>query len=302
MLSNLRQRNASREVPRLVPLSLRFVYALVFLILTSTCFAQSKAGSESTVLPATATADEPSEDLLKAAQNPISDLISVPILNTTNFNIGTYNRAQNVLAFQPVIPANLSENWMLISRIIQPLTWQPYPDKNSGGQFGLGDMTPSFFLAPRKAGSIIWGAGPAMVIPTATSNVLGQGKFSLGPSVVVLAQPGPWTLGTLVSNVWSVAGSGSRPAVNRMTFQYFLAYNLKHDWYLTSAPVLFADWRAQAGNKWLVPVGGGAGRLVSIGSWPVDFAATFYGNAVTPAGLPTWQMNLQMTLLFPQGQ
>ena len=163
-------------------------------------------------------------------------------------------------------------------------------------------MTPSFFLAPRKAGSIIWGAGPAMVIPTATSNVLGQGKFSLGPSVVVLAQPGPWTAGTLVSNVWSVAGSGSRPAVNRMTFQYFLAYNLKHDWYLTSAPVLFADWRAQAGNKWLVPVGGGAGRLVSIGSWPVDFAATFYGNAVTPAGLPTWQMNLQMTLLFPQGQ
>ena len=47
-----------------------------------------------------------------------------------------------------------------------------------------------------------------------------------GPSIVVLAQPGQWTLGALVSNVWSVAGSGGRPPINRMTLQYFLAYNL----------------------------------------------------------------------------
>ena len=87
-----------------------------------------------------------------------------------------------------------------------------------------------------------------------------------------------------------------------MTLQYFLAYNLKHDWYLTAAPILLADWRAQAGNRWLVPVGGGVGKLVTVGAMPVDFSATFYGNAVTPAGLPTWQMNLQMTLLFPQAR
>jgi hypothetical protein len=264
--------------------------------------AQLQTQNQLNAASAVETAGEANDSLLKSVQNPVADLISVPILNTTNFNIGPNNRAQNVLAAQPVIPANLTENWMLISRIILPLTWQPYQDKNTGGQFGLGDMTPSFFLAPRNPGSVIWGVGPAMVIPTATSNILGQGKFSLGPSVVVLAQPGQWTLGALVSNVWSVAGPGSRPPVNRMTFQYFLAYNLKHDWYLTSAPILVADWRAQAGNRWLVPVGGGVGKLVTIGSRPVDFAATFYGNAVTPAGTPTWQMNLQMTLLFPQGQ
>jgi len=32
--------------------------------------------------------------------------------------------------------------------------------------------------------------GPALTIPTATNDILGQGKLSLGPSVVVLAQPG----------------------------------------------------------------------------------------------------------------
>jgi len=247
------------------------------------------------------TAAESDEALLKSIQNPVADLISVPILNTTNFNMGSYSRAQNVLALQPVIPMNLTDNWMLISRIIQPMVWQGYPDQSGGGKFGLGDMTPSFFLAPRNPGGLIWGAGPALVIPTATSNILGQGKFSVGPSVVVLAQPGPWTLGALVSNVWSVAGAGTRPPVNRMTLQYFLAYNLPHDWYLTAAPILVADWRAQASNQWLVPVGGGVGKLVTFGSKPVDFSATFYSNVVVPNGMPTWQMNLQMTLLFPQG-
>jgi hypothetical protein len=161
-------------------------------------------------------------------------------------------------------------------------------------------MNPSFFLAPRNPGSVIWGAGPAMVIPTATCNTCGQGKLSLGPSAVVLAQPGPWTLGALVSNVWSVAGSGSRPPVDRMTFQYFVVYNLPHDWYVTAAPVILADWRESAGNRWLVPVGGGVGKLVMLGSMPVDFSGTFYGNVVTPQGGPKWQMSLQMTLLFPQ--
>ncbi|HEY2117602.1 MAG TPA: hypothetical protein VGH37_00320, partial [Candidatus Acidoferrum sp.] len=69
--------------------------------------------------------------------------------------------------------------------------------------------------------------GPALVIPTATNTILGQGKFSIGPSIVLLAQPGHWTLGVLANNVWSVAGDGSRPAVNQFLLQYFINYNLK---------------------------------------------------------------------------
>jgi hypothetical protein len=275
------------------------VATIIFGVASSISPAHSQGQTSQPVASPAKAADDDDEALLKAAQNPVSDLISVPILNTTNFNLGPYNRTQNVLALQPVIPLNLTDNWMLISRIILPMTWQPYPEQTTGGQFGLGDMTPSFFLAPRNPGSVIWGAGPATVVPTATSTILGQGKFCLGPSVVVLAQPGQWTVGALVSNVWSVAGSGGRPPINRLTLQYFLAYNLPHDWYLTAAPVLFADWKAKAGDRWLVPLGGGVGRLVTLGSMPVDFAATFYGNVVTPKGLPTWQMNLSMTLLFP---
>ncbi len=265
---------------------------------------QVYAQSDATLTAAQAhsTSEDPDEGLLKAIQNPVADLISVPIQNNTNFGLGQYGRTQNGVSLQPVIPWNMTENWMLVTRVILPINWQPYPDQKTGGQFGLGDMNPSFFLAPRNPGSVIWGVGPTMVIPTATCNICGMGKFSLGPSAVVLAQPGQWTLGALVSNAWSVAGSGSRPPINRMSLQYFVVYNLKHDWYVTAAPVILADWRESAGNRWIVPAGGGVGKLVMFGSRPVDFAGTFYGNVVTPTGGPKWQMSLQMTLLFPQAK
>src|SRR5260221_583484 len=55
-------------------------------------------------------------------------------------------------------------------------------------------MAPDFFFAPRHPGKLMWGIGPAFAIPTATDHVLGQGKFSMGPSAVVLVQPGKWTI------------------------------------------------------------------------------------------------------------
>jgi len=165
--------------------------------------------------------------LQKATQNPVANLISVPLQNNTNFNYGASNRSQDVLNIQPVIPAHISKDWMIISRIIQPIIWQPYPNQKSGGEYGLGDMNPTFFLSPDKPGKVIWGVGPAFVIPTATSDITGQGKFSLGPSVVALVQPPHWTIGVLANNVWSVAGSGGRPPVNQFLLQYFINYNIE---------------------------------------------------------------------------
>ncbi len=88
--------------------------------------------------PQTAAASAPSADdadaLAKATQNPVASLISVPIQNNSNFAVGPYNRTQDVLNIQPVIPARISENWMLISRIIQPIVWQPYTAETTVGE------------------------------------------------------------------------------------------------------------------------------------------------------------------------
>jgi hypothetical protein len=239
--------------------------------------------------------------LRKAAQNPIASLISVPVQNNNNFNLAPDSRTQDVLNIQPVIPARLSENWNLITRIITPIIYQPTVSRPvNQGAYGFGDLNPSFFLSPAKAHKIIWGVGTAIALPTATNPVLGQGKWSMGPSVVVLAQPGKWTIGGLVNNVWSFAGQSSRPDVNQMLFQYFINYNLKKGYYITWQPILTANWEATNGGRWVVPFGGGVGRIMKLGFQPVNVAVQFYGNAVHPAGASPWGMRLQIAFLFPK--
>jgi hypothetical protein len=262
------------------------------------------------------------EDLQKATQNPVASLISVPIQNNSNFGIGPYDRIQNVLNVQPVIPLGITENWNMIVRWIAPIIWQPAPGtanlevygiventpayfaaqdvQKNAGVFGFGDMTPTFFFSPSKPHKMIWGAGPVFVLPTANSKVLGQGKLSMGPSLVVLVQPGHWTVGALVNNAWSVAGSGGRPAVNQMSLQYFLNYNLKKGWYVSLSPIITANWKASSGNVWTVPAGGGLGRVFRLGMQPVNASLAFFGNAARPSGGSTWSMRLQIAFLFPK--
>lgn len=255
-----------------------------------------KAGTTQTTAPAANT-----NELRKAAQNPISNLISVPVQNNDNFGIGPDDRVQNILNIQPVIPARINENWNLISRIITPIIYQPtVSEPIDQGVAGFGDLNPTFFLSPAKPHKIIWGVGPAVVLPTATNSKLGQGKWSMGPSIVVLAQPAKWTLGVLVNNVWSFAGQSSRKDVNQMVFQYFINYNLNKGWYITWQPTLTADWEADNGGRWLVPFGGGVGRIMKLGFQPVNLTAQFYGNAVHPSGASPWGMRLQIAFLFPK--
>lgn len=242
-------------------------------------------------------------DLAKAVQNPVASLISVPVQNLTDFYIGPFQRIRNtVLQFQPVIPLQLGQTWNLITRTIAPVLYQPNISQSNQGAFGLGDINPSFFLSPANPGKLIWGAGPTFLIPTATDDSLGTGKLSIGPAAVGLLQPGKWTLGGLASNLFSVAGPSGRADINSMTLQYFVNYNLKKGYYLTSQPIISANWNGSSGNIWLVPFGGGVGRIMRLGFQPVNVTVQAYVNAkrpdITPS--PTWQFKFQLAFLYPK--
>jgi hypothetical protein len=277
-------------------------------------------------IPHTSQAQQSTADtgnLQKEAQNPVAGLISVPIQNNTNFGIGPFGRNQNVLNIQPVVPVNVSHDWNLIIRWITPIVWQPAPgtanlevygiEENTpayfaatdvqahAGVFGFGDMTPTFFMSLVKPHKVIWATGPMFTLPTDTGKVLGQGKLSMGPSIVALAQPGHWTVGALVNNIWSVAGPSDRADVNQMSLQYFLNYNLQKGWSLSMSPTITANWQASSGNVWTVPVGGGVARVFRLGFQPVNASASFFGNAVHPVGGSPWGMRLQLSFLYPKG-
>jgi len=122
------------------------------------------------------------DDLAKQSQNPVADLISLPLQNNINFNIGRHDRTQNIFNIQPVAPFNLTENWNLITRTIAPVIYQPDILEDSGGEFGLGDINTTWWLSPSKPGKLIWGVGPILSLPTATDEVLGTEKWAAGLS------------------------------------------------------------------------------------------------------------------------
>jgi len=260
--------------------------------------------------------------LLNTFQNPVGDLISVPFQNNVNFPIGKFSRIQDVLNIQPVIPFQVSEDWLIISRWITPIVYQPnlgaacrpngpastelceLREKDSqpdGGANGLGDLNPTLFLSPAHPGRLIWGFGPTFQLPTATAPTLGQGKWGAGPSIVLLTQPKHWTIGFLSNNIWSFAGNEQRRKVNQFLIQYFVTYNMEHGWFVTSSPIITANWVAPSHNEWLVPFGAGFGRISRVGSQPVVWQINSYYNAIHPRDLPypKWQVRLQVALLFP---
>jgi hypothetical protein len=250
-------------------------------------------------------------DLAKQTQNPVADLISVPFQNNFNFNTGPEKRSVWILNVQPVIPIKLTDDWNLITRTIMPIINQPPLAPGVDQATGLGDINPSVFLSPSGSKEFIWGIGPTFTFPSATNRLLGSGKWSAGPAAVALTMQGPWVVGALVNNQWSFAGWGPT-RVNALLLQPFVNYNFGEGWYLTSAPILTANWVASSGDKWTVPLGAGAGRLFrlkelpggealgKLGELPVNTQLQAFYNVVRPDDASTWQLRVQIQFLFPK--
>ena len=227
-------------------------------------------------------------------------MISVPFQNNFNFDVGPNKVTQYVMNFQPVIPISLSEDWTLLTRWIIPIINQPSPAPGVRSAFGIGDINPTFWLSPAGSRSLIWGVGPTVTLPTATDPLLGTGKYQAGPSVVALTMPGHWVIGALANNQWSVAGWG-RENQNSFLVQPFVNYNLPHGWYLSSAPIITANWNAEHRDMWTVPVGGGIGKIVKLGGkLPVNLRLAAFDNVISPRNGASWQLQFQIQFLLPK--
>lgn len=240
---------------------------------------------------------EQKPSLAQAAQNPVANMISLPLQNNMNLTVGD-RQVQNVLNVQPVIPVGMGPVNLII-RTILPVVWQPDVTDGSGGVFGLGDTQMSLFLSPSDPGRVIWGTGPIVLLPTRTNSALGAGKFGLGPAAVLLKIHGPWVVGVLAQNAWGFAGRNDVPDTNNFLLQYFVNYNFKKGWYATSAPILTSNWNAASGEKWVVPFGAGAGKIFTIRKQPMNASVQVYGNAVRPTGYAPVTLRLQLQFLFP---
>ena len=242
------------------------------------------------------------EELAKLAQNPVGNLISVPFQNNTNLNFGPEKGTQNILNIQPVIPISVSRDWNIITRTILPLIWNPSLGPDIPGKDGTGDVVFTAFLSPANPGHWIWGAGPVIQVPTNSNAQLGNKNWGLGPSFVVLhlEHGDPWVYGVLVNNIWSVSSNKQGGSYNNGLIQPFINYNFKEGFYLTSSPILTVDWKADSGQRWTVPIGGGVGKIFHFLRLPVNTQLAGYYNVVRPDFGANWQIRAQVQLMFPK--
>jgi len=235
------------------------------------------------------------EDLSGQLQNPLADLVSVPFQN--NFNGGGPNGSTSyLLNFQPVIPVELDKTWNLIIRPIVP--YYNVPTGDGARSTGLGEIILETFLSPAKGSGLIWGAGLAVNLPTATNQAVSTGCFAAGPVLALVYMEGPWVVGGLLTQLDAFARMTSTH-LDTTSLQIFLNYNLPNAWAIGMAPTFVQNWNA-VGQQLLVPVGGAVSKTLSIAHLPISLSLSFYANVVHPEGQAPWLTRMVVTFLFPK--
>jgi hypothetical protein len=219
-------------------------------------FAKRNLATYALVFAAVQVHSNETQELAKASQNPVGNIISLPFEYNYDFEVGPEEGDMQVLNLKPVYPVNIGK-YNLISRLTVPLSHQQERFPGEGSKSGLGNITYQGFVSPAQPGKVIWGVGPALTVPSKTDDRFGSEKWSTGPAAVVLAKPGNWLVGALVQHSWSFAGDSDDNNVNQTSLQYFINYNFPSGWYLTSTPTNSANWKEKSSDRYTVPLGGG---------------------------------------------
>lgn len=242
-------------------------------------------------------------ELQKKLVNPVADIVTLPFQWNTYLDTGPFGKPQHTLNIQPVYPVKLDGGWSLINRAIVPLISQPAMAPGQDRTFGLGDITYEGFISPPVGDNgLIWGVGPALVMKSATNDVLGQGKWSLGPAVVALTQSDKWSVGALATQVWSFAGDSDRPNVNAFSVQPIVSYRLDSKQSIGYIGTITANWdEKRSSQRWTVPLGVSYSLLVRPeGFVPMNFVVGAGYNVIRPDNASDWFVRFQVNFILPK--
>jgi hypothetical protein len=233
-------------------------------------------------------------------------------------------------------PKKLNKDWNLINRVIWTVPSMPLDqdkiDRASGGPgnnfgeapgatlppsgsdalpinlfdgrtTGFGDMYYVGLFAPSEGkkldsgGSLLWGAGFDLGLPTASEDILGTGKWTAGPSALGVYMGPKWKIGGLVMHYWDYAGDSDRDDVNLTNFQYFIYYSLSDTTSIGASPNIIANWEQNSDNAFTVPVGLGINRTFQFGKVPVRIGFEVHYSVVQPDDVPGSEWDFRLFII-----
>jgi hypothetical protein len=225
-------------------------------------------------------------ELARKLNNPISNLVSVPLQFNWEFGEGENEDMWQITNLQPVIPFKITDRTNMIARLIMPTI-------NTPGATLAGDMTFSLFFSPSEASAVTWGVGPVLVMPRTGA------KWDIGPTFIILQQRGPMTYGVLANHYWSFAGDRRAPDVTQTFLQPFFAYTTARATTFTIQSETTANWEATSGNVWSIPLNVQVSKVARLGPFPASYAAGIGFYLDSPDGGPEWRLRSAVTIMLP---
>ena len=286
------------------------------------------------VLAAEEPADMSLDELAKELSNPVTALASFE----TKFEYRTYqgdlrgadDQSDNRFVFRPSVPIPLSNGKNILLRAYIPVNgdmsvWQvpfghplwiqdfDYPDyrlrqspqiTDSTGEFikahsGLGDIGFDFAYGGVSDNGFISMYGIATVIETSTNISTSRDQWLIGPEIA-LGKSADWgVIGGWLTHLWNVDEGPNGYNTSETTLDIFFAYGFGNGWQLISNPEILYDWKADSGNKLLLPLGIGVSKTTRFGRMPFKFAFEIQKYVVSSDRFGTdWLLSFSVTPVF----
>lgn len=237
-------------------------------------------------------------DLRNTLGNPVALVQTYDFTLNQNQNVGPYNRTQSVFKIDPVFYSKEGD-WAWIHRPALLVLQQPDQHDNSD-VFGFGDLSYKGYLTPVQHGKWIWGVGPWLIVPSGSSGQLTTGKYSIGPTVALLHQDGPLTLGATVSQVWSFAGDGDREDISVVEADPIVRMLIGEKTTIGLLDTIRLNWKAESGQKLTVPMGIEVRQLFRGHTMPIEAYAGVFGNVIRPDNSSDWYWKIGVNLVISQ--
>jgi hypothetical protein len=197
------------------------------------------------------------EEQISQANNPLADANGLNFQDQFGTSVSGTGGVTNTMNLRGIMVKGRH-----IVRATLPIVTVPVG--NEAYASGLGDFNifDAIRLTPADA-TTQYGVGPLLVIPTATDDQLGAGKWQLGFAAVGLKLlPGGSVLGALVTFQTDFAGDGDRSGTALATAQPVATIGVGKGFYLRSSAIWLLDFE---NDRYLIPFGIGAGKVLPVG-------------------------------------